>query len=368
MLDASERKYRDLFERANVGIILHTLDGRLLDANPKAQAIFRCSREALLKRRVPDLHPPASLPASKAAFDQIARDKVITFEIEFQRCTGEIFSAEVSSSLFEVDGRPLVQAILTDIAERKKQEEALAAYSEQLEELVAARTQELVAAQDHLVRQEKLSVLGKLAGGLAHELRNPLSVIEGAAYFLTMTLADMDDETAEAIEILNKEVQNAETIISGLLNFARTQKPRLESVSINDILVDLLGRLTIPETIAVVTELADDLPHIPADPQQIMLVCRNIIRNAVQAMAGGGQLTIVTRAEPVGVVIAFTDSGPGFPPAEAEKLFEPLYSTKAKGVGLGLALVNALVAGHGGRVTAVSAPGAGATFTVHLPD
>ncbi|MFQ5433776.1 MAG: PAS domain S-box protein, partial [Anaerolineae bacterium] len=189
MLDASERKYRDLFERANVGIILHTLDGRLLDANPKAQAIFRCSRETLLKRRVPDLHPPASLPASKAAFDQIARDKVITFEIEFQRSTGEIFSAEVSSSLFEVDGRPLVQAILTDIAERKKQEEALAAYSEQLEELVAARTQELVAAQDHLVRQEKLSVLGKLAGGLAHELRNPLSVIEGAAYFLTMTLA-----------------------------------------------------------------------------------------------------------------------------------------------------------------------------------
>jgi PAS domain S-box-containing protein len=255
-----------------------------------------------------------------------------------------------------------------DITDRKRAEEALKEYSERLEEMVEERTQELRDAQEQLVRQEKLAVLGQLAGGIGHELRNPLGAISNAVYFLNMVLEEPDPEIKETLEILQKEVRTSEVIISSLLDFARTKAPTRRKVHVNDVVQEALSRTTVPKNVEVASQLDETLPIILADPDQLGQVFGNIILNAVQAMPEGGQLLVKTKApSPEWVAVSFADTGMGIPEENLDKLFEPLFTTKAKGIGLGLAVTKTLVEGHGGAIEVESEMGVGTTFTVRLP-
>jgi signal transduction histidine kinase len=252
--------------------------------------------------------------------------------------------------------------------ERKRAEEALKEYSERLEEMVEERTQELREAQEQLIRKEKLAVLGQLAGGVGHELRNPLGAIKNAVYFLNMVLEETEPEVKEALEIMQKEVATSEKIISSLLDFARARPPTRRKVNINDVVQEALSRIAVPENVEVVSQLDEALPTILADPDQLGQVFGNIILNAVQAMAEGGRLVLRSEVEsPEWVAVSFTDTGAGISEENLDKLFEPLFTTKAKGVGLGLAVVKSLVEGHGGNIKVQSEVGKGSTFTVRLP-
>lgn len=253
-------------------------------------------------------------------------------------------------------------------AERKKAEEELAKHREHLEELVEERTKELRDAQERLVRSEKLAVLGQLAGGVGHELRNPLGSIKNAAYFLKMALEKPEPEVKETLEILNKEVATSEHIISSLLDFARPKAPTRHKVGINDLLQETLSRTTIPEKIKVVSKLDESLPQILADPEQLSQVFRNLILNALQAMPDGGQLEISSEVSTSAqLAISFADTGVGIPEDNLEKLFEPLFTTRAKGIGLGLAITKTLVEGHKGTIEVQSKLGKGSIFTVRFP-
>jgi PAS domain S-box-containing protein len=260
-----------------------------------------------------------------------------------------------------------------NITARKRAEEALKEYSERLEEMVEERTQELRDAQEQLIRQEKLAVLGQLAGGIGHELRNPLGAISNAVYFLNMVLEEPDPEVKETLEILQKEVKTSEVIISSLLDFARTKAPTRRKVDINDVVQEALSRATVPANVEVVSQLDETLPIILADPDQLGQVFGNIILNAVQAMPEGGQLIVKTSEVPEKlpksewVAVSFADTGVGIPEESLERLFEPLFTTKAKGIGLGLAVTKTLVEGHGGTIEVESEMGVGTTFTVRLP-
>ena len=263
------------------------------------------------------------------------------------------------------------------VRNRKRAEKALKEYSEQLEEMVLERTQELHNAQESLIRKEKLAVLGQLAGGVAHELRNPLAVIKNAAYCLNLVLEEPDVEIREMLEILDKQVGTADKIISSLLDFARTRPPIRRKVDVNDVVRETLSRTPLPDAprVEVVLELDEDLPPILADPDQLVQVFGNLVRNGVQAMSQGGQVTIKTseecRGDPGGrpewVTVSVADSGAGISEENLKKIFEPLFTTKAKGIGLGLALVKTLVEGHGGTIGVESQVGEGSTFTVRLP-
>ncbi|MGA9350554.1 MAG: substrate-binding domain-containing protein [Anaerolineae bacterium] len=252
--------------------------------------------------------------------------------------------------------------------ERKRAEAALKEYSERLEEMVEERTKELRDAQEQLIRKEKLAVLGQLAGGVGHELRNPLGAIKNAIYFLNMVLEEPEPEVKEALEILQKEVAISEKIISSLLDFARVKPPARRKVNINDVVQEALSRTAVPENVEVESQLDEALPIILADPDQLGQVFGNIILNAVQAMAEGGRLVLRSEVEsPEWVAVSFADTGVGIPEENLGELFEPLFTTKAKGVGLGLAIVKSLVDGHGGTIEIQSKVGKGSTFTVRLP-
>lgn len=177
---------------------------------------------------------------------------------------------------------------LTAIIQRKRAEEALQEYSERLEERVEARTRELREAQERLIRQEKLAVLGQLAGGVGHELRNPLGAIRNAAYFLGMVLQDPEPDVAETLQILEEAVGTCNRIITSRLDFARPRLPALRVVDVVQIVQKAVDRQSIPEEVEVVTHWDATRPRAVADPDQLALVLDNLICNAVQAMPQGG--------------------------------------------------------------------------------
>jgi len=251
---------------------------------------------------------------------------------------------------------------------RRRAEEALKEYSDRLEEMVAMRSQELHTAQERLLRHEKMALLGQLAGGLGHELRNPLGAMRNAVYLLNLILKDPEPKVKEALEILDVEVCASDKIIGSLVEFTRTQAPTWRPVEVNSVVAHALSRAAVPQEVELVTDLSESLPTILADPQQLSQAFHNIILNGAQAMPDGGRLVVRTEAATDGYISAsFSDSGGGITAENLERIFEPLFTTKARGIGLGLALVKTLVEGHGGTVEVRSEVHKGSTFTVRLP-
>ena len=261
-----------------------------------------------------------------------------------------------------------VVIVFRDITERRQAEQALRKYSEQLEEMVQERTQELREAQEELVRNEKLAVLGQLAGGVSHELRSPLGMISSAAYYLSRLLKEPQPDVKETLEILTREVRVSERIIASLLDFARTETPIRRKVDLNKVIRETLSQAAVPHSVEVVCQLDESLPTIQADPEQLSRVFGNMILNAIEAMPEGGRLVVESKiAEPGWMAVSFKDTGVGISEENLGKIFEPLFTTKTRGLGLGLALAKILAKGHDGTIEAESAVGTGSTFTVRLP-
>lgn len=228
--------------------------------------------------------------------------------------------------------------------------------------------QALQEAQEELVRKEKLAILGQLSGSVGHELRNPLGVMSNAVYFLKMVLSDADETTREYLEIIKKEIENSQRIITDLLDFARTKAPQRAAVRPEELVRQSVERCAIPENVTVTVEVPDGLPSLNVDPLQMGQVLTNFITNAVQAMPAGGVLTIRGEQDGEGTVrLDVVDSGEGISPENMEKLFQPLFTTKAKGIGLGLVVCKNLMEANGGRIEVESETGKGTTFTMLLP-
>jgi PAS domain S-box-containing protein len=261
-----------------------------------------------------------------------------------------------------------------EVAERKRAEQALQEYSERLEERVTERTAELEQTirqlqetQERLTRQEKLAVLGQLAGGVGHELRNPLGVINNALYFLNTILSDAGETVKDYLNLIADRVAEADKIVADLLNLSRTHAAAPQEVGISSLVAETLQRYPPPEAVTVIIPEGVELPPVLVDPQQIGQVLANLVINAYQAMPEGGTLTITTSALPNYVALTLADTGLGMSPEVMGKIFEPLYTTKAKGIGLGLAVSRNLVDVNGGAIEVESQEGQGATFTISLP-
>jgi PAS domain S-box-containing protein len=261
--------------------------------------------------------------------------------------------------------------ISEDITERKQNEKELKAYSEHLEEMVEDRTRELTDAQEKLVRHEKLATLGQLAGGVGHELRNPLAVINAAVYYLKLVQPEASDKVREYHAMIEQEVQNSEKIITDLLDFARIKSVDREAVSVSEIFQCVLERYPVPPSVTLSLDLSPDLPKTYADPRHVKQVLGNLVINACQAMKDGGKLTVdggqLTVDGISWVRISVKDTGVGISPENMKKLFEPLFTTKTKGIGLGLSISRKLIEANGGRIEVESEPGKGSTFTLVLP-
>ena len=264
--------------------------------------------------------------------------------------------------------------IFRDITERKRSEEELKKYAEalkearnNLEQKVQERTKELKEVHEELVRKEKLAVLGQLSSGVGHELRNPLGVIKNACYFLNMKMETIQDEAVkENIEIMNREINTANKIIADLLDFARIKEPIRQDTDINQLIADTLSKSLIPENIRVNPDFVEDIAPLSIDPIQVGQIFLNLIENAVHAMKEGGTLKISTRLTNGATEVIFDDDGCGIPKENLEKIFEPLFTTKAKGIGLGLAVSKSLVKANRASILVESEEGKGSKFVVRF--
>lgn len=256
--------------------------------------------------------------------------------------------------------------ILQDITERKQAEKVLQDYAERLEEMMEERIKELKEIQEQLVRKEKLALLGQLAGGVGHELRNPLSVINNAIYYLKFIIPDADEKVTEYLDLIESEVGTAEKIVSDLMDFSRTKPVEREQISISQLVIPVLEKLPPPEGILVSTDLPPDISCVFVDPGQICQILNNLVSNAYQAMPEGGNLYINAFQKQDEIFLKIIDTGCGISEDLMKKIFEPLFTTKKRGIGLGLSITKNLVEANGGRIEIQSKEGQGSMFTVIL--
>jgi signal transduction histidine kinase len=219
--------------------------------------------------------------------------------------------------------------------------------------------------------RDRLVAMGEMAAGLAHEIRNPLAGLKGAAQYLQTE--DVSEDGREMLQVIVDEANRLDVVVSQFLDYARPFELRAHLEPPNVVVAHTLSLLRaqkLPGNITLVEDLGGDLPPVSIDSARLTQVLLNLLQNAVQAMPAGGTLTVGTRQRPgrTGqpiLEVAVTDTGPGI--ADPGKLFVPFYTTKPGGTGLGLAISRRIVDAHGGELVVESALGVGTTFSVRLP-
>ncbi|MBI4057384.1 MAG: HAMP domain-containing protein [Elusimicrobia bacterium] len=256
-------------------------------------------------------------------------------------------------------------------AELVRAKEDVERFNRTLENRVEARTRELRAAQDELIKKEKLAAIGQMASVVSHEIRNPLAVINNSVYFIKTKLSalgDVDPKISKHISIIESEIQQANGIISEILTFARTRELKPELQSLNDFIEELISSYPFPSHIQLVRDLSPENPVVFIDPDEMKQCLRNLIGNGIEVMPNGGILKIVTAVVERGwVCLDVSDTGPGIPPEVLEKIFTPFFTTKARGTGLGLAVVRKVLDRHQGKVEVDTTIGKGTIFKLYLP-
>jgi PAS domain S-box-containing protein len=233
-------------------------------------------------------------------------------------------------------------ALVSDITERKRMEEAL-------------------------LRSERMATIGELAAMVGHDLRNPLTGIAAAVYNLKTHLGRrIDSQSREALDIIEQDIQSSDKIINDLLEYSREIHLEVRETTAKSITRDALAHLEVPRKIRLMDSTKNQ-PKIMVDTDKMRRVFVNLIKNAVDAMPKGGTLRIASRKSDRNLEITLADTGTGMTKEAMEKIWSPLFTTKAKGMGLGLPIAKRLVEGHGGSITVESEPKKGSSFTVTLP-
>jgi len=246
---------------------------------------------------------------------------------------------------------------------RKQLEE----YAEQLEQKVEERTRELKKSQEQLLKAQRLAVIGELAGMVGHDLRNPLTSIAGAEYYLKKRLgSEENDKIKEMLELIEKNIAYSNKIINDLLDYSKEIELEPTEIDPKSIMKEALSIVRIPNNIQAIN-LTENKPKIKVDIEKVERAFVNLIKNAIEAMPKGGTLTIKSRRLNDNLEIAFSDTGVGMSKKTVEKLWIPLFTTKARGMGFGLAICKRFVEAHGGFISVESSLGKGTTFTVTLP-
>lgn len=256
--------------------------------------------------------------------------------------------------------------IIHDITSQKALERMLRDGKAELERRVEESTTELKRAQRLLLHKERLTVLGQISAGLAHQLRNPLAAITNAASVIENRLKrESAAESRIAIGIIKEEVQVANQIITDLLDFARVRPPMPQEIVLRDLVEAVVDNLAVPTGVALRRTVPLELSLV-VDGEQLRNALRNIVRNGLEAMPRGGELRITAFLEKDELCIQVADTGEGIPPELRAHIFDPLVSSKPLGLGLGLTTARALIENQGGSVTYLPRD-VGAAFEVRVP-
>ncbi len=257
--------------------------------------------------------------------------------------------------------------LFENVTEQKQAEKRIEEYSQGLEFTVASRTQELTSANERLLKAERFAAIGELAGMVGHDLRNPLTAIKNAAYYLDRKLSlTSDAKTKEMFKVINSSVQHANRIINNLLDYSKEITLEIEECTPKSLIDYILLMIQIPEKIRILDRTLDE-PTMWVDTNKIERVFINLMQNAIDAMPYGGSLEIRSSQTGENVEFTFTDIGTGMTEQTKNRIFTPLFTTKAQGMGFGLAICKRIVEAHNGKITVESTLGKGTTFTITLP-
>lgn len=343
-----EKKYESVVENANDGITI-TQDGKFIFVNKKMAEMTGYTVEEWLGKDMLWLvaHGYREKLSKELAkmMPKYEKSRIIlpsTYTVRIVTRDGKELLVETSSTFIEYKGKPVILTFARDITEKERM-------------------------QRELQNAQRLAVIGELAASVGHDLRNPLTGIKGAAYYLKMKWASKIDETSrEMFSVIENDVQYSNKIIDDLLDFSRDIRLDRKKTSVRNIVETTLAKMQIPRRVKVSDSIAETL-MVFVDIFQLNRVFWNIIKNAVEAMPKGGNLDI--RSELVGgsLRIMFRDTGVGISKENMSRLGSPLFTTKAKGVGMGLAICKRLVEAHGGSLLVESKQGKGTCVTVTLP-
>ena len=368
-LRESEQRFRAIFEGASDGIV--TADprtGQLLSCNAAFTAMTGYTEEEIRALRFDDLHPPQDRASVGTKFAAMASGQVgATAEIHVRRKDGSVFQADISSATVALPDRTYLAGFFRDVTVQRQAEA------------------DLRSLEAPLAQSQKMEGIGRLAGGVAHDFNNILSVILSCSGFALEGLED-GDPTREDIQEITKAANRAAALTRQLLAFSRKQVLQPVSLNVNEALggMEKMLRRIIGEDVDLVQVLAPDLWTVRADPGQVEQVLMNLAVNARDAMPEGGMLTLETAnvtldedytARHAGtkpgphVMMAVTDSGVGMDEGTLARIFEPFFTTKeaGKGNGLGLSTVYGIVKQSGGCIHVYSEVGQGTTFKIFLP-
>jgi signal transduction histidine kinase len=213
---------------------------------------------------------------------------------------------------------------------------------------------------------ERLATIGKIAGGVAHELRNPLNVIKTSAYYLSNTEAPQPEKVKSHLQRIERQIGVADRVITALNDIARLPVPEMKPIHVETFLREIIDLNRPPANVQFQLEATPQSLTILGDRAQLQIVFGNLARNAVDAMPEGGDLRIAAKLADNQAEISVQDTGTGISPEALPRILEPLYSTKAKGMGLGLSITHDIISRHQGKLVVESQLGAGSTFTVRL--
>lgn len=360
-LTISEQKYRGLFDHATDGIAVLDRNGAITDANQQFCALHGVQRESLLGSPYGLLQAHRHEGKHEERLQRALRGESLLYETEHRRSDGSRVHLEVSARAIEIGGVVHVQSFHRDITEKKQ-------------------------LQEQAIQSQKMESMGVLAGGIAHDFNNTLTAILGHTEVLRRRI-QADEFGLRRIKTIEDAATRAGLMVSKLMSFARKESLELAPTDLNMVVVDtvdLLGRTFIDRNISANVETEPGLPAVSGDSIHLEQVITNLAMNAMDAMSGGGTLTITTSALLVAaqpsplrpllqpgryVVLTVGDTGPGIEPEVRSRIFEPFFTTKpvGKGTGLGLAMVYGIVKSHEGEIRVRSEPGVGTTFEIYLP-
>lgn len=382
-LNEREQKYRNILMNMEEGYWEVNLKGTFTSINEAEARLHRCTPRQLIGKNNRTFSTPETAKKVYQIFNRVYKTgvpaKVINYEMIREDGSPCVIESSVSL-LKDADDIPIgFFGISRDITEKKRVEQELEKYRQHLEEMVQARTKALQAAQNELLKRERLSVLGQLTATVSHELRNPLGVIRSSNYYLQRKVPITNDKIEKHFRRIEEQVTLCDTIVADLLEYTRGKTASMVTAHIKPWLEELLNQAQEMGSIQLRRKMANDLPPVAHDPEKMRRVLVNLIDNAFQAVKEKAALCqkkaepytpevcIVTRQKDNLILIEVQDNGVGMDEETCNQAFEPFFTNRARGTGIGLANVMKIIKEHSGDVSIESKAGAGTILTIELP-
>ena len=365
----SEKWFRRLYETTQDGIMARDLQGQMIDCNRAYAKMLGYSKKELRRLTAQQLLPEKwHEQREKIVKNVLQTGRSIVFEREYKRKDGKVFPSSVRTWRL-TDGKGKVigtWSIVRDITEQKELQKNLEKHAGTLKKIIEERTKQLKDT-------ERLAAIGQTAGMVGHDLRNPLQTVIGELYLAkceveSLPESELKSNLQESIQVIEEQAVYMDKIVSDLQAFVRPVKIDKKPISLKELVTVVFASVAIPTNIKAQAHIKEDFPQVKADPQLLKRVLINLVTNAVQAMPDGGKLTLSARINSQGqVVITVVDTGVGIPEKIKPQIFTPLFTTKPRGQGFGLAVCKRVIEAHGGTISFESQRGKGAKFTIQFP-